>query len=212
MTCIIKPVTKDGLAGYDAFNQFWVFTQDRFDPNSRKGSIRSDLRGKTCMLCNKQWEVSATSLADQFFARREGVHVHYTCYERHLSFLDRGEWMDAIAKSGLYARVSDITEIPNQYGGAWNVPWYCVELKGKPTVVLTFGQRKRVRSIQVDRLNLEQIDALESLFKAEDTTKDRRPDGYIIHAWTLDKAVAYFTSIDSVLGSLPAVSKHEQAA
>jgi hypothetical protein len=204
MNDIIKPVTPDGNVGYDAHGQFWIYRNDSRDPGSRIGSIFADLRGKSCLLCGKEWKCSADDLADQFYVRDAEAHVHKTCYERHLTLLDRAAWVAVLCKSGLHELMESFTPIPNRYGGAWNTPWYHVTLKGGNAPTLTFGARKRVDSITIKRLTQEQVAHLTLVFKNEDTTKgEDGMDGYTIHSWGGDKTIEYLTCIATMLKIVP---------
>jgi len=52
MNDIVKPLTKDGLAGWDDLGQFWIW---HYEGTSRVGSIYHNVRGKTCCVCNREW-------------------------------------------------------------------------------------------------------------------------------------------------------------
>lgn len=204
MNDIIKPVTADGNVGYDAHGQFWIYRYDPRDASRRIGSIYADLRGKSCILCDKEWKSEADDLADQFYVRNAEVHVHISCYQRHLTLLNRIEWVSAIYKSGLNELMETFTPVPNQYGGAWNTPWYNVTLKGGNSPILTFGARKRVDSISIKRLTQEQVAYLVEAFKNETTTQGKDgQDGYMIHSWGAEKTVEYLTHIVAALKTAP---------
>jgi hypothetical protein len=200
MNDIIKPVTPDGDAGYDSFGQFWVYRYDPRDSSNRIGSIFVDLRGKTCLLCAQEWKCTAPDLADQIYVRDAEVHVHKSCYERYLTLQNRAEWVKAIYESGLHDMMETFTAVPNQYGGAWNTPWYAVTLKGGNAPILTFGARKRVDSITIRRLTQEQVAYLTEAFKNEESTKGPDgTDGFMIHSWGVTKTVEYLKHIVTML-------------
>src|SRR6185295_3482963 len=64
----------------------------------------------------------------------------------------------------------------------------------------TFGARKRVDSIHVERITHSQAVAMETAVAAEETTKGREgQDGYMIHSWGREKTIEYFTKLREIM-------------
>jgi hypothetical protein len=199
MNDIIKAVTPDGCAGYDQYDQFWVYQPDARNPEIRVGSIYKDLRGQKCMLCDQKWKTEARDLADQYYNRDAEIHVHKSCYVRHLSFLERQKLMDTLVRSELRDKVKAIDDIPNQYGGAWNTPWYEITLNYTGNPVITIGPRKRVISLELTRITNDQVKTLEKRFESVIDTKTFLVDSVLIHAWDDETAVQRLKIIKEVL-------------
>jgi hypothetical protein len=78
---------------------------------------------------------------------------------------------------------SFMTEIENQYCNCEIcAPWYDVDTE---IGTIRIGWRKRV--INIDWSRVVNSDGILSLFKKEDTTKDKN----MIHAWGIEKATEY---------------------
>src|SRR3546814_19434260 len=95
--------------------------------------------------------------------------------ERHLV-------VAALLKAGFtYEDIAKMEQIPNQYGGAWNTPWYRVKVPGHDAV-LTFGSRKRVFSIKVEGIDEIGIALLDQELESEQTNTVGTEGSYLIHA------------------------------
>jgi hypothetical protein len=192
---IERPVTSDGLAGYDQFNQFMVF---RRDESGFTGTIKADLRGSSCPLCSMLWIATSASLVDQHFARETNQHVHRSCFVRYETFRQRAELLLNLIKAGFYD--VELLELPNGYYlDEWATPWYKVNIKDSNRIFITCGPRKNVYSLEFEKLTIDENAQLQEAFKSEDVTKLCRDDGaFMIHAWTREKVVEYLTTFARV--------------
>src|SRR3546814_7202494 len=104
-----------------------------------------DVSNAICILCNRRWELTAEAFLDQVWVGDAYSVVHRTCYERHLGMNERHLVVAALLKAGFtYEDIAKMEQIPNQYGGAWNTPWYRVKVPGHDAV-LTFGRSEERR-------------------------------------------------------------------
>lgn len=212
MNKIIKPVTGDGKCGYDEFGQFCVWTYEERH-GGEVGRIMADVRGQTCLLCGSKWEAVTRQIADQHYDHSAETMVHMSCWIRHLSYLDRGNWITDLAKGGVYRETLKAFEaIPNQYGGAWNTPWYKVTINAPGYPVLTVGARKRVDSILIERLTREQAERIAEKLKDENTTKEPGTDSYAIHSHGRDKTVQYIKTFMEVISESPIPTRADRTA
>jgi hypothetical protein len=207
MNMIVTPVTPDGDAGFDEFNQFIVFVPDNY--GGKTGTIRYDLRGKICPLCGKHWELSNIGLNDQVYLNHTQQHVHQTCYARYRAHMQRSELINDLDKAGIWTGpdYNSFEEIPNQYdtGERGAPPWYKIRILKKPQS-LEFGRRKRVFSLRFQMLSIDQQLGLTAQFNKEsnNTTKgegNSPEDGLYcyIHAWNHEEVVRYLKIWKSVL-------------
>jgi len=191
---IIRTIVPDGLTGYDQFNQLMTCYKDG---DHETYTFIRDVRDKACKICQCGWENTTASLQNQFQVDRESdLFVHKTCYLGHLALVQRGEWLDRLNKVREILKQNfpfKITEIPNQYGGAWNTPWYEVELLSHDDdrhpigIKLIIGRRKRVDSIEIVGLEKDFKDS----FKDDDVTKQQTENGYLIHSYSKADAERY---------------------
>lgn len=199
MTIITRPVTDDGLVGYDQFGQFVVEWEER---HGRTSTFVKDVRGKTCVICNQQWKETGPSIKDQLHWSLINDFVHQSCYTRHLGLVERSDFDYEILKAGF--RHHGMVPIVNQYWGAnddWSRPWYRVELVNHP-LRLTIGWRKRVISIELEAQGKEVInpEPFEKAFADEQVTKEFGLRKILLHAWGMEKAKEYLTKIAGLLG------------
>lgn len=94
---------------------------------------------------------------------------------------------------GLFPKPIHVKEIPNQYCSSWcckHLPWFEVT-----TVVgvFTIGWRKRV--IHIDWSNTHGTGQPSELFQKEKVTMGLASDCRYIHAWSLEDARRYVTTI-----------------
>lgn len=185
MNDILRPVTPDGMIGYDQYNQLFYWRQEGKD---KVGTIIGDPRGSICPICGRGWETTTESMADQYYHRAREKWLHETCFNRYLSFREYMFWHDLICAARI--RFEGLMEITNEYGAAWNNPWYTGKLLDAPAR-LKLGTRKRVFHMEImsDEPYCNPVAFDE--FAKEDVTKGKTPTGFYIHAWTEAKALEY---------------------
>lgn len=188
---IVRPVTGDGLCGFDKFNQFWVYwpAEDR----GYAGSIMPDVREKKCAICGQGWECTSESLRNQYFTRVTDEFVHETCYVGYLAMEEAGMFYHALCEArGQLVIVWHWKKIPNEYRGSWNTPWYRVRFEGY-VPYLKIGSRKRVYHMSMHDLRSDQVAAFEKLVEREESTKGAESDrrSVYIHAWTREDVRRY---------------------
>lgn len=213
MNDILRPLTADGLVGWDQFNQLWLW---RVDGKSRSGTVIADVREKTCPVCNRGWEATAESLGDQYHWDSRKQWVHESCFVRYQGLTEHDFWHEALC--GVF-RFQGLKEIPNEYRGAWNTPWYRIPLSDVPRT-LKLGTRKRVYHMEIEEEAAElppprdaeegarrlvakarmDFGKAEALFASEDVTKSFGPQRVMIHAWTREKARQYLRKFAEILG------------
>ncbi len=200
---IQTPLTPDdlehGQIGIDGFGQL-VHWWPRPD-GGKVMSMVDDVRDKVCRLCGRGWQQTAKSWRDQLNHSMFGELIHKSCWTRFLAAEEYLDWYDALCKAKL--RFSKPKETLNEYGGAWNTPWYIVDLHPDLRATLKLGRRKRVDHIEV-MLGLDartSPERLQELFAAEDVTKGISSVGHFhIHAWTKEKREEYLATIARALG------------
>lgn len=213
---IVKPVTSDGLCGYDQHEQFMVYWYDPPGSDRLTGTMLADLRGEKCLLCDKTWEASSAQLRDQYWVDSVHASVHKSCYVRHLSFLERKKWyglMCELVDTQLYRM--NMEALPNGYGGGWDTPWFRFSFqrilqkgeepaRGDRIVQTTsMGARRRVDSIQFEKLTVDQAAQLEKAFEDVGDTKGishERRDEYSIHAWNDEQCKRYLKTFLMMVG------------
>lgn len=147
MTIIVRPLTDDGLFGFDQFDQFMLGTKD-VDGGMRFHFV-ADVRQKVCAICTRGWEPTGPSIGDQARWGLIDEYVHQSCLARHLGFVQRADVFQAVCDAGI--RFEKLIPIPNGYWGpedAWgkHMPWYQADLIDHP-YQLRIGHRKRVWEI-----------------------------------------------------------------
>ena len=73
MDFIVKPLTDDGLVGYDQFGQFMCGTPEGHGRVSY--SPVSDVRGRLCVICCQGWHLSAESMRAMALAPCSMTHM-----------------------------------------------------------------------------------------------------------------------------------------
>jgi ribosomal protein L37E len=219
---IVKPLTRDGLVGWDRFGQLWLW---QVEGERRSGTIIADVRGKTCAVCGYGWKESAESLGNQHYWRNRAEWAHETCYIRYLAIQEFDFWWEALVGAHfIFGREDNpktvaelgpaLESLPNQYWGPndpWGAgrPWYRARLLKKlPNGdnaslgrTLKLGSRKRVYHLEIEP-GEGPYDAVAAsrLFEPEDVTKTIRADGMMVHAWGDLKAKEYLRRFSEVLG------------
>jgi hypothetical protein len=148
------------------------------------------------------------ALRDQYgFNLLSPLLAHYRCMEGYYSMQER-EFVESVLcddswnPGGLGVEVD---EIPNEYRGAWNTPWFRIRFtKALPGVDLVIGKRKRVWNIEVRNLTRERIGQLARVFDAAKVTDTMGSDAtsWYVHAWTKEQVLERVGMIMGVL--LPA--------
>lgn len=198
---IVRPITDDGLCGYDQHGQLTCGRPDPLgDPNRVEYVFVADVRAMTCIICGHGWESTAKSIEDQ--TRWDLVatspadgYVHETCFFRHHGLVERQEFWSAIVAARV--RFKGLRTLPNGY---WPKayrdsakPWYEAELLDHP-VKLVLGTRKRVDHVELvaqGGVDLSWWEGAKEAFKTEDVTKEFSPRGVLLHAWTREKMREY---------------------
>ena len=190
MGLIIRPITDDGLVGYDQFGQLAV---TRKDGDFEMSHFIADVRDKTCGICAHGWEPNSVSMADQLEWDLIKSVVHESCYYRHIGLSERADFQRALVSA--HVRFKWLKPIENGYHGASmkGRPWYTAELLDHP-VMFKLGARKRVDHVEViaqGGTTIEWHKEAEEAFKTEDTTKHFTPSSVLLHAWTQEKVREY---------------------
>jgi hypothetical protein len=198
---IVKPLTPDGMVGWDEFDQLvlWEVEGDR-----RIGRCIGDPRGHTCRICLQGWTLTAESLKDQHWRHDFDEWAHQSCLVRFSGLVEREMWYWALVEARV--RFNGLREIPNEY---WRndphyskKPWYTAEAMDGP-FTLKLGRRKRVYHngvIPRPGQTLGATPAAAAEFAGEDVTKEFGADGWLLHAWTDDKARDYLRRLSKLLG------------
>lgn len=179
------------MLGFDEFGQLqacWM------DGDSTCSTIVSDMRGKTCMICGREWELSAKDFLNQYFDRTIEQNVHKRCAEGVVAMREADMWHDLLCELKMEWSWK---LIPNEYGGAWNTPWYLVTFKGY-LPKLKVGTRKRVYNLDLLDCTDAQVKLGEELLKDESSTKWAREFRVGVHAWgkeEVKKHLAMFAKI-----------------
>lgn len=202
---ITKPIFEN--AGYDSEGRFWLGIDEYNDGYIRFScsSSISDVSNDICTLCGKGWEKTVTAFRDQMWHDDSLAYLHRSCFERHLGFRERIEFVEALKEAGFERKdLMSIKPLPNQYRGAWNTPWYEIAVPFLPnTPVMKFGARKRVFNIEITGINDLGVSLLVDAFKEEGNVTRGHAEGmFYTHAWGMDKATEYFKKILSVLRQL----------
>lgn len=222
MNAIVRPITADGLVGFDQFDQLCL--EEHKEEHGREviyQTFISDVRQKVCAICNHGWYPSAASMKDQYHwtlldePKAGGGEtygfVHKTCYLRHLALNDRMDVHRALVGARIAFR--GLTPIPNRYwpkGDVWGDlrPWYRAEVvppgigdSAPTTCEIIIGMRKRVWSIEIRPNANEEFswcEKAERFFKKEEVTKEFSPKGILLHAWTEEKMREYLITLNAV--------------
>ncbi len=199
MNAIIRPVTADGMCGYDEFGQFAVSWRE---DDYTKLIIARDVRTQTCAICLRGWVATSESLRDQHMWSLLGAVVHESCLVRHRSFVERADFAGAMSKARL--RFEGFRTIANGYWPAsdpWSArPWYEADLLDHAATVV-IGSRKNVVHVELRVWDGSVADADRAtvVFGAEDVTKDFNSRHALLHAWGSEKVALYLTRFRELL-------------
>jgi hypothetical protein len=224
MNDILKPVTVDGMAGFDQFGQFYIKHREG---EYVVGSIYHDVREKICCICGHGWELTSRSLKDQDFLRHRAEHAHLSCVIRYEALQEYDFWYRAVLDAGFMFGPLDnpkyiaeggpaFESIPNGYwpkGDPWGEgkPWYRVRLlkrvdkekslNGPLGRTLRLGARKHVYHLQIEEgPGPYDVEIARGIFKDADATKEIGSNGMMIHAHGRDNAREYLKRFAKILG------------
>lgn len=200
---IVKPVTEDGLVGYDQFDQFAV-TQVLPDGTQSSHHI-ADVRGRTCVMCERGWEPTGPSMADQLKWTISESFVHLSCFVRHGALVQRELFWTALVNSA-EVRFHGFEPIANNYwpsSDPWaKQPWYQAFLMDHQAKFI-LGRRKNVYHVEVVPLDGTRLGfhvQAAKAFEAENVTKEFSSVSVMLHAWSSDKLREYVKKIAKVAG------------
>lgn len=196
MNNIIQPVTSDGLVGFDEFGQLCAWEQDG---EFRRGWHLHDVRQKTCIICGRKWDLTSESLKDQVFLQEKEAWVHQSCHKRYLALSEFYFWYGAVC--GARIRYHGLEEIPNEYRGGWNLPWYRAKLCDRHAS-LKLGTRKHVYHMEIELSGDPRYDRekAKAFLEREDVTKKEGVGGLYLHAHSKEKAKEYLKAFAEILG------------
>lgn len=207
---LVRPVTPDGLTGFDEYNQFISWTEPNIHGMS-EGRPIADVRNSLCYICGKQWALTSVDLRNQTHDRR-GNAMHYTCLQGYNKILAYQEIEHALIEAGY---LFDTEEVPSRYAGGDGTPWQRVKVLGndkdrtdtKYRIVL--GKRKKVWEIRFHNTSEggvvngpEVMKEVTNQFDDVDDTKGHSPMSaddpafgpyYYVHAWTHSQLEDYLT-------------------
>lgn len=197
--------------GFDKYGQLWVEWPDPTGGGTCS-TIISDMRERTCTICGREWELTAESFRNQFREHTMGEWCHKTCYVGYLTLDEAIFWSKAIEdimvankvhnlpREALVNWACDLSKIPNEYGGAWNTPWYRLKFKGYVPWI-KMGTRKRVYCMSLHDLTEAQTEMFRGLIEHVKDTKEIGSSHVLIHAWTRDQAKDYLGYFFKVIAS-----------
>ncbi len=203
MNDILRPITADGYIGYDKFNQLQAV---RFENGSMISWIIANPLEEICPICDRGWNLNHTSIKDQHYWHDRKELTHESCFKRYLKLREWSMFFNAVVECNL-AFPGGLKEVKNEYGAAWNLPWYEFTWKGAETFTIVIGRRKRVDHVEI-KAPTEGYPGLPSLdyrmaekcFSEEDVTKDFGPTSVMVHAHTDEKLKAYLKKFVRILG------------
>lgn len=198
---IIKPLTPDGMCGWDEHNQLWLWEVDGI---GKRGTIIGDPRGHKCPMCLQGWVLTVESLKDQNYNREFKEWWHYTCFIRYLTMKDRDLFFGALVDAKI--RFSGLEEMPSQYwrnDPIWSKRnWYFTKALDQPIEII-MGSRKRVYNIEFIPTNEAPLKAWQEAaqeFAKEEVTKEFGPKRVLLHAWGGQKLKDYLKRLSTVFG------------
>jgi hypothetical protein len=201
MNDIIKPLTPDGMCGWDEHQQLWLW--EVVVDGGKHGRIIGDPRGQKCRMCQQGWVLTCESLKDQRYDQDHKEWWHYSCYIRYLATKDRDLFDGALIEARI--RFSGLRELPNRYWArdpVWSKrSWYETEALDLP-IKVTIGSRKRVYCIEFQPTDglLSAWEAAGKEFAKEDVTKEFIPTRVMLHAWGGEKLMDYLKRLSQVFG------------
>lgn len=222
MNRIVKPLTSDGMVGFDESGQLCLWKEE--EGGGRIGKMIADVRKETCFICLRGWQVTAESLEDQSYNDGHAAWSHRSCAIRYGALTQFDFWYGALIEAGFIFgrekterdRLPALESLPNGYHGGtdpWcaGMPWYRVHLLKKDVGkwensphgrTLRLGRRKRVWHMEIEPgTGSYDAEAARTLFAGEDVTKDIGDDRMMVHAWGRDKAREYLRHFAVILNA-----------
>jgi hypothetical protein len=192
MNAIIRPLSP--TLGFDDHNQLWASWPDG---EAICSAIVPDLREAKCCICQQGWELTGTDFRHHIRIHETDELAHTRCFVGHMALTEANMWYVILCdgnreKSPCGFIPWDWKKILNEYGGAWNTPWYQVSFKGY-VPKLKLGSRRRVWNMALYDLREEQVKKGEELFAQVKDTKwaDVYKNEVGVHAWTKEQAKQY---------------------
>ena len=209
MNDIVRPLNEAKDLGYDQFGQLMAIKPHPYGSGTVMTMV-PDLRGKTCPICGRGWELDGASFWENARLEATGRHVHTRCMNGYLSAEEASFWSGTLCDISPDRPPFDgLKVIPNEYRGSWDTDWYLVDtfetrsgLGGadwdaprKPyKAKLKVGSRKRVYHMELFDLSPEQVTFLKGALGREEVTQYHEASSFIIHAWTRAKAKEYLAA------------------
>jgi hypothetical protein len=203
MNMIVRPISSDGNVGFDKFEQLVIQKQEGKYTTTR---IVHNSLDETCPICGKGWEPTVESLENQWGISCMGKYTrtksgelghsdrpcHYSCYKGMLYVKEAQMWYDIFCDREINKGPGyEIDEVPNEYNGGWNNPWYRYRPKHLPGVDIVVGSRKRVYQIKFLNLGKDDIKSVELALEKFDGTKGET-------SWYSAKPIpGYFLHVDN---------------
>lgn len=201
MNDILRPLTPDGMCGWDKHNQLWLWEAE--EGGRKVGRIIGDPRGHKCRLCQQGWMLTVESLKDQWYDHDYKEWWHYTCYIRYITLKDRDLFDGALIEAKI--RFDGLKEMPSQYwrnDPIWSKRnWYSTKALDQPIEII-LGSRKRVYNIEFtsDEAPLKAWQEAAHEFAKEDVTKEFAPKRVLLHALGGDQLKDYVKRLSRVFG------------
>jgi len=199
---IVRPITPDGLVGYDQFGQLIA---KRAGPRVTSLHMIADVRRLTCAICERGWEPSAESMLNQvpWHAVNNDI-VHETCLVRHCALVERTEFRYALIDARV--RFRRLEPEPNRYypeGDPWaKKPWYSAELTEHPARFF-IGWRKRVVHVELQAeggVPFDWWERAEQAFAEESVTKAFGEERVFLHAYGMNRVREYAARLTEIAG------------
>lgn len=191
MNKIIRPLSP--TLGFDDRNQLWASWPEG---ESTCATIVPDLREAKCCICQQGWELTGTDFRHHTRIDETDELAHTRCFIGYQTLSEAHGWhlmlCDGDRKTAGGFIPWDWKKIPNEYGGAWNTPWFLVSFKGY-VPKLKLGTRKRVWNMALTDLRAEQVKKGEELFAGVKDTKwaEVYKNEVGVHAWSREQAKQY---------------------
>jgi hypothetical protein len=191
---IVKPITPDGMCGFDSYGQLWVWwLEDPKEPERKTGTIVADVRGKICPICQKGWLNTTDSIRDQTYLQAMSRHVHRSCEYGSAHVNNFYFWHDLVCDNETNVKGLKFEETANLYGSKWTGPWYRVKFNHIDDHEFILGSRKRVYHMEMTNVfDKDELRLLEEAFKDQDVTKYHSEEkSFVIHAHGKEDAKKY---------------------
>jgi hypothetical protein len=94
---VLRPFTPDGRTGFDGFNQLMSWSKPD-DSGYTTGKMILDVRGCTCYICGKGWELTTEHLQDQVVV--SGDLMHQTCFYGYQKLTSKKDIQQMVIDAG----------------------------------------------------------------------------------------------------------------